>query len=119
MNLKVREAISNDYNDVSNLTIEVHNLHFKNRPDVYVDVNNPLLKEHFNDLLNTNNTKLFVVENMDNRELVGYSIVKIMNTQSMPILIPRKFAFIDDFCTKSSYKKNGIGKSTIIRSQES
>lgn len=46
---------------------------------------------------------------MYNRELVGYIIVKIMNTQSIPILIPRKFAFIDDFCTKSNYKKNGIG----------
>lgn len=44
MNLKVREAVSNDYNDVSNFTIEVHNLHVNNKPDVYADINNPLLK---------------------------------------------------------------------------
>ncbi|PAB57392.1 GNAT family N-acetyltransferase [Anaeromicrobium sediminis] len=110
MNLKLREAISNDYIDISNLSIEVHNLHLKNRPDVYMDVNNPLLKEYFDDLLNTNNTKLFVVENTDNKELVAYSIIKIMTTQSVPILKPRKFAFIDNFCVKSNYKKNGIGR---------
>ena len=51
MNLKVREAISNDYNEVSKLTIEVHKLHFKSRPDVYLNINNPLEKEHFDDLL--------------------------------------------------------------------
>lgn len=110
MNLAVREAVSNDYNDIANLTIEVHNLHLENRPDVYLDVNNPLLKEYFDDLLNTNNTKLFVVENADNKELVAYSTVKIMTTQSIPILIPKKFAFIDDFCVKSMYKKNGMGR---------
>lgn len=110
MNLKVREAISNDYIDISNLTIEIHNLHLKNRPDIYKDVNNPLLKDYFDELLNTNNTKLFVFENTENNELVAYCIVKIMTTQSIPVLIQRRFAFVDDFCVKSSYKKNGIGR---------
>lgn len=108
--LAVREAVSNDYFDISNLAIEVHNLHVKNRSDVYMDINNPLLNEHFDDLLNSDNTKLLVVENTDNKELVAYSIVKSMTTQSIPILVPRIFIFIDDFCVKSNYKKNGIGR---------
>lgn len=110
MNLKVREAITNDYIDINHLSIEVHNLHLKNRPDIYMDVNNPLLKDYFDDLLNTKNTKLFVVENTDNKELVAYCIIKIMTTQSIPLLIPRRFAFVDNFCVKSNYKKNGIGR---------
>lgn len=110
MNLKIREAVSNDYNDISNLNIEVHNLHVKNRPDVYVDINNPLSKENFDNLLNTDNTKVFVVENLDNTELAGYSVVKIMDMQSISILVQNKFAFIDNFCVRSDYKRNGIGK---------
>lgn len=110
MNFKIREAISNDYNAICKLTIEVHNLHVINRPDVFADVNNPLLKEHFIGLINTKNTKVFVVENIDNRELVAYSIVRIMETQSIPILIQKRFAFLDEFCVKSNYKKNGIGR---------
>jgi len=110
MNLKIREAMSNDYNQICNLNIEVHNLHVKNRPDVYVDINNPLSKENFDDLLNTDNTKIFVVENLDNTELAGYSVVKIMDMQSISILVQNKFAFIDNFCVRSDYKRNGIGK---------
>ena len=71
MDLTIREAISNDYIGVSSLVKEVHNLHVEKRPDVYVDVNNPLLKENFNELINTDNVKLFVVENIETDELVA------------------------------------------------
>mgnify|MGYP001563323256 CR=1 FL=1 len=110
MNLKVREAINSDYNDISKLNAEVHNLHVENRPDVFININNPLLKEHFNNLINTNNLKLFIVENIDRQQPIAYSIVKIIDTQSISILIQRRLAYIDDFCVNSSYKKNGIGR---------
>jgi diamine N-acetyltransferase len=110
MNLKVREANANDYIDISNLVVEVHNLHVKNRPDVFLEVGNPFLKEQFEDLLNNSNTKLFVVENIDNKDLVAYCIVKIMATSCLPILIQSRFAHIDNFCVKDSYKRNSVGK---------
>ena len=84
MNLKVREAISSDYNDISKLNAEVHNLHVENRPDV--------------------------VENTDEKESVADSIVKIIDIQSIWILIQRILAYIDDFCGNSNYKRRGIGK---------
>lgn len=110
MNLKIREGIAKDYIDIRNLVIEVHNLHVKNRPDVYLDVDNPFEKERFEDLLNDNTSKLFVVEDTDNKELVAYSIVQIMTPRSIPILIPSRFAYIDDLCVKSIHQKKGIGK---------
>ncbi|WP_202127811.1 GNAT family N-acetyltransferase [Clostridium sp. C2-6-12] len=109
MNFIIRKANSNDYMEVCKLTIEVHKLHLKNRPDVYLDIENPLETNHFYDLLNSDNTKLFVVENKDNKELVAYSIIQVMNTKS-PIYIPKRFIYIDDFCVKSNYKRNGIGR---------
>ena len=105
MNLKIREGI-----DIKNLVIEVHNLHVKNRPDVYLDVDNPFEKERFEELLNSSDTKLFVVEDTDSKELVVYSIVQIMTPRKIQILIPSKFAYIDDFCVKSIYQKKGIGR---------
>lgn len=110
MNLKVREAISSDYNDISKLDAQVHNLHVENRPDVFMDIDNPLLKAHFNSLLNTNNIKLFVVENTDKKLSIAFSIVIIIDTQSISILIKRKSAIIDEFCVNSNYIKNGIGR---------
>lgn len=110
MNLKVREAIANDYIDICSLVVEVHNLHVKNRPDVYLEVESPFLKEQFEELINSNSTKLFVVENTDNKDLIAYCIVNIMTTPCLPILIQNRFAYIDDFCVKDSYKLNGVGK---------
>lgn len=110
MNFLVREAVNEDYEGVSALTIEIHNLHVKNRPDVYEDVENPLQIERFHDLLNNSNVKIFVVENATNKELAAYSIVQIMSTQSIALLKQKKFCYIDDFCVKAKYKRNGIGR---------
>lgn len=110
MNLKIREAIENDYIDISNLVREVHKLHVKNRPDIYLDVDNPMMKDRFEDLLNSNNTKLFVVEDIYNNELIAYSIVQIMHQRNIHLLVPTKFVYIDSFCVKSNHQKTGIGK---------
>lgn len=110
MKLSIREAVSDDYLNISKLTLEVHSLHLKNRPDVYLDISNPLAKEYFDNLLSDINTKIFVAENTVNKELAAYSILKAMSTQSIPILVPQKFVYIDDFSVNSKYRKNGIGK---------
>jgi ribosomal protein S18 acetylase RimI-like enzyme len=110
MSLKIREAFENDYFHINHLVMEVHNLHVENRPDVYVQVDTPLMREQFEDLLNAEDTKLFVVEDTDNKELLAYSIVKIMTPRNMHILTSVRFAYIDDFCVKSSYKRKGIGR---------
>jgi len=54
-----------------------------------------LLKEQFENLLNSNDTKLFVVENTDNEELLAFSVVQIMTQSNIQLLIPCKFTFID------------------------
>lgn len=110
MNFKIREGSEFDYVDIRNLVNEVHDLHVKNRPDVYLDVDNPFEKERLEEILNSGNKKLFIVEDVDSKELVAYSIVQIMIPRNIQILIPSKFAYIDDFCVKSTYQKKGIGR---------
>jgi ribosomal protein S18 acetylase RimI-like enzyme len=61
-------------------------------------------------LLNSSDTKLFVVENIDNKNLGVYCIVRIMTTSCLPIIIQNRFVYIDNFCVKDSYKRNGVGK---------
>ena len=60
MNLKIREGNTNDYIAISTLVKEIHDLHVLNIPDVYLNVDNPFKKEQFEELLNSNNTNLFV-----------------------------------------------------------
>lgn len=110
MELKVREAVASDYSEISNLVLEVHKLHVQNRPDVYVDVDNPVRREDFDELLCADDAKLFVVEDSVNEGIVAYSIVKVIAPRNIQIFVPSKSVYIDDFCVKSSYRKNGVGR---------
>ncbi|SHF32476.1 Acetyltransferase (GNAT) family protein [Thermoanaerobacter uzonensis DSM 18761] len=109
MNIKIREAELNDYKSISTLVKEVHSLHVKNRPDVYVDVENPFTEERFKEILNDEKTRIFVVEDSNN-EIIAYSIIEVMTTRNIPILKERKFVYIDDLCVSSNHRREGIGK---------
>lgn len=110
MNLIAREAVANDYAEINKLVLEVHNLHVKNRPDIYINTDTPLMREHFDDLLGTKDTKVFVIEDSEHKELAAYSIIKITTPRNALIFAPARIAYIDDFCVKSRYKKKGVGR---------
>ncbi|MDK2828130.1 MAG: hypothetical protein PWP67_930 [Clostridium butyricum] len=109
MNIKIREATQNDYESISTLVKEVHSLHVKNRPDVYADVDNPFTEERFKEILDDDKTKIFVAEDCNN-DIIAYSIIEIMTTRNIPILIQRKFAYIDDLCVSSNHRRKGVGR---------
>lgn len=108
MNLIIREADYNDYSEIYSLNIEVYKLHYKNRPDVYLDIENPFPRQHFYDMLKSINTKIFIVEEVDKKELAAYALLQIIFTNN-PICVLKKLIYIDDFCVKSDLKRTGIG----------
>lgn len=110
MNLIARLSRESDYSSISNLVKEVHKLHVKNRPDIYLEVENPLEKDRFQELLNNNSTKVFVVEDINNNEVIAYSIIQKMETIKIQLLVQSEFIYIDDFCVKSDCQNNGVGK---------
>lgn len=107
--LKIREANIDDYINIKNLVIEVYKLHLENRPDVYRDIDNPFEKQKFNKILQDKNIKVFLVEDVKDKKILAYSILKI-STALNPILIKRNFVYIDDFCVEKDCKRRGIGK---------
>ena len=110
MNTIMRNAKFSDFNDVNNLMLELHNLHVKNRNDIFKATDSPMKEEYFKDLLNNQDVKLFVIENLENSEILGYSNLKLMNTPNIDIVVKSKYIYIDDFCIKQAYKRKGIGK---------
>ena len=54
----IRRIKEDDYNLLKELVSQVHELHYTNRPDIYLD-GNPLPKEYFENILkNENNINL-------------------------------------------------------------
>ena len=104
----IRKASLNDYNQISKLVSEVHQLHVLNRPDVYLDLKQPFSYDSFLQLLEEPTSNLFVIEN-SNQNLIGYGIINLLNTRSLTIMKPSTIAYIDDFCISSSYQHQGYG----------
>ncbi|MDZ5129772.1 GNAT family N-acetyltransferase [Clostridium perfringens] len=110
MKYKIRLANIEDYNVINEIIREVHDLHVKNRPDVYTETDKPLLEEEFKEILGDDRYKVFLVQERESKEVVAFSLIQIIGPRNITILTPVKTALIDTFCVKENYRKRGIGK---------
>lgn len=108
MEVKIRDAIFEDYNEIKILMNQVHNLHCKNRPDIYIDTNEPLKKGEFKEIINDSNKIVLLAEYQD--IVVALCIITIKEPFENPILVSRKVAFMEDLCVHKDYKRKGIGR---------
>ncbi|WP_374054506.1 N-acetyltransferase family protein [Rossellomorea sp. FM04394] len=107
MDIHMREATKNDYDAVHQLQRQVHEIHVKKRPDHYRMADTTLDKEYFNNLIDGEDTKVFLVEE---DQPIAYTILTIKHTAERPILIPKKVVYMDDFGVDRTCRGKGLGK---------
>ncbi|KPL60974.1 GNAT family N-acetyltransferase [Rossellomorea vietnamensis] len=107
MNLHIREATKNDYDEVHQIQRQVHEMHTKERPDHYQMADTTLDQQYFNNLIDGENTKVFLLEQ---DQPIAYTILTIKNTVERPILIPKKVVYMDDFGVDQTFRGKGLGK---------
>ncbi|WP_419160108.1 N-acetyltransferase family protein [Rossellomorea sp. BNER] len=105
--MHIREAAKSDYEVVHQIQKQVHEMHTKERPDHYKIADTTLDKEYFNNLIDGENTKVFLLEE---DQPIAYTIITIKNTKERPILIPKKVVYMDDFGVDIKYRGKGLGK---------
>ena len=106
----IKKATLKDYDEISKLVKEIHDLHVKNRPDFFRDVDNPFLKEEFESLIIDSTISFLIVEDIITYTICGYAIIKLMQTPVLPIVVQKSFIYIEDFCILKEYKRQGLGK---------
>ncbi len=103
----IRKAKSNDFKQVHELVIAVHNLHVKERGDIYKDTE-PLDIETFKDeLANINN--LYLVAEKEGK-IVGICFAEIKNIKDSKIMKKRRILNIKEISVKKGEQRQGIGK---------
>jgi diamine N-acetyltransferase len=107
VDIDMREATRNDYDVVHQIQQQVHEFHTKERPDHYKMADTTLDREYFNNLIDGENTKVFLLEE---EQPIAYSIITIQHTKERPILIPKKVVYMDDFGVDRKYRGKGLGK---------
>lgn len=103
----IRKVKESDYEELKKFVYQVHELHYKNRPDIYID-GNPLPLEYFNKVINDDNAFNYVYE--EDNKIYGLLMVTKCTNRSIPILKQRTTYFIDDIVVDKSSRGKGIGK---------
>lgn len=103
----IRALKKDDFQQLRVLYKQIQDIHVKNRPDVYKDIN-PLTHEYFQFLLSDKNTLATVYE--EDSKLIGFCVVTIKEIKDHPVMQDRKTAFMEGLCVQENYRCQGIGK---------
>ena len=105
MDIRIRNATTNDYGSVIKIISQVQDMHVEWRPDIYKYNDNLIAKEEFEKLVE-NNT-FFVAEN-ENKKIVGVLEIIFRHIES-PANITRDIIFIDTMAVTEKYRGLGVG----------
>ena len=72
--MEIRDIVLGDFNEVSKLMHQVHNLHLENRKDIYKE-SNPMPKNEFINILEDNHCISILSE--ENNEVLGLCMASI------------------------------------------
>jgi ribosomal protein S18 acetylase RimI-like enzyme len=117
MEIRIRNAAAEDYDDVCRLIDEVDALHRDHLPNIFREPVGPGRTEsYYQGLIDDQDAALFVAETKE--RLVGYIHVAIMDAPNYPILIPRRFAVVDNLGVEADLQHQGIGQILMDTAQE-
>ena len=108
--IKLKERIEievpriEDFEAVNKLAKQVHELHVKWRPDLYLSVDKVINIEYFNEKIKTK--EIYVAK--QNNEILGYIMFEIKE-KDIPIMRYRKALSIEAICVDEKNRRKGIG----------
>lgn len=105
----VRFGEEEDFEDIFQIRLQVHELHVNNRPDIY---KMPEFPEEFNQILKEDAARsdyqLFVCEN--DFSIVGYALVRLVRSKGLCMKQDHTFLYIDEFGVDEKFRGQGYGK---------
>jgi len=113
----VRKATLDDYDELCALIAEVDELHRSNLPQRFREPEGPTREwEYFRSVITDESVGFFVAE--DDGELVGFVHVVVRDSRDFPILVPRRYAFVDSIAVREELRGTGIGRVLMERAHE-
>ena len=106
----IRNLAQNDYPAVDMLMSELHDLHAKNRPDIYAPAEHIYSEEQFAEMLESENA--FAIGAEIKGELTGICFFDIRgkNPKAKNGVIANTTAFISDIVVGKKFRRKGIAK---------
>ena len=103
--MHIRFALEKDYDEILPLMQEIHALHVKHRPDIYLDTLDCYPRSFFLKQVESNSLLVADIEG----KAVGI-IAFFEKKQNSPVHVPRKILYIDIVGVKEEFRGKGIGR---------
>jgi ribosomal protein S18 acetylase RimI-like enzyme len=97
-----------DWEAVKRLSVQIHDLHAKWRPDIYYHAEEPYSKEEF--LSAIENKSIYVAKLADT--VVGYATLSFRE-MSGPGVVEKKVMCLNSICVDETLRGHGIGKEMV------
>lgn len=104
----IRKANINDIGGIIKLLYQVHEVHSKGRPDIFISGGIKYTEDNIREILKNEETPIFVFVNGQNAVL-GYAFCEIKETKGDTSLMDRKTLYIDDLCVDENARGQHIG----------
>jgi len=116
MGITIRAASEADYEDICRLFQELDEIHRVAVPQVFRLSEGPARpKEHIYGVLSDDNTTLLVAE--DNGRLVGLIEVAVRESAPVPIMVPRRYGYIENIVVLNISHHRGIGRELMVAAE--
>lgn len=108
MNIIIREATIDDYNDLCEIYSELDELHRLNHPELFIKPNGYVrTREYISELIKDNNKALFVADL--NSKVIGFAECYIQKSSNFPVIKKREWVQLDNIAVKKEYQKYHVG----------
>jgi ribosomal protein S18 acetylase RimI-like enzyme len=112
----IREARTQDYEALCPLLDEVDAYHRQALPQVYRAPDGPARsREYVLAIIASHDAALYVAE--EDGQIVGLVHVLVRQAPDVPILVPRRYAVIENIVVSRAHRRRGIGRALIERAQ--
>lgn len=117
MKADVRQAEPRDCANLCALLDEVDSLHRGHLPQIFQHPEGHVRStEHLLGLMADRNVGLFVAEAQG--QLLGLVHVTLVDTPQVPILVPRRYATIENLAVQREHQRAGIGRALLHRAEQ-
>ncbi|MDM5155527.1 N-acetyltransferase [Bacillus sp. DX1.1] len=113
MKRNIREATLHDFEAVARLTQQVQKLHAERRPDIYAVTTNALDPKYYEEIIDSEESKVFVMEEESDGDIIAYSLLKIVQSPNLDIYMNRKVVDMYHLSVDQRYRGQGIGEQLI------
>lgn len=117
MDIKIRKATKDDYSRLMPLFEQGDALHREHHPDLFREPQGPpRTKDYFDALIESEDVAIFIAE--EEGSPIGLIQVFLRSPADIPILVPRKFAVIDNIIVDENYRGGGVGRQLMHKAHE-